>query len=75
MNPLESVDLNLCTQKRLKVTIRKPKNLSLFGSSAHVVLELEDGSGLAVAVLGTDDPISRANAVKICNLWNKSIAN
>lgn len=41
----------------------------------RVVLEAEDGSGLALALMGPDSPQSRADGARMMVLWNAALAS
>jgi hypothetical protein len=66
------VDLNQYTRKRVMVTTRMPKDKAP-DSPPWVVLEAEDGSGVAIALMGPDTPTSRADAARMMQLWNDSL--
>lgn len=68
--PLE-VDATQFTRKRLMVTLRLPKHGE--NQQPQVILEAEDGSGLAVALFGTDSPAARADAARMMALWNDAL--
>jgi hypothetical protein len=68
-----SIDHSQFTNKRLMVTIRQPKATASIGTTPHVFLEAEDGSGLAIAMFGEDSPIARADAAWMMALWNESL--
>lgn len=65
------VDMSRHTKKRLMVTLRIPKGCD--PQEAQVILEAEDGSGLAIAVFGPDSPEARADAARVMRLWNDSL--
>jgi hypothetical protein len=71
LNLLE-VDLSQYTRKRVMVTTRLPKH-NAPGSPPWVVLEAEDGSGVAIALMGPDTPATRADAARMMQLWNNSL--
>jgi hypothetical protein len=73
LNLLE-VDLSQYTRKRVMVTTRLPKD-NAPGSPTWpwVVLEAEDGSGVAIALMGPDTPATRADAARMMQLWNDSL--
>jgi hypothetical protein len=68
--PLE-VDATQFTRKRLMVTLRHPKEGG--DHQPQVILEAEDGSGLAVALFGQDSPAARADAARMMALWNDAL--
>lgn len=67
------IDHSQYSKVRLVVTVRKPKNDSVFGSDEQVILESEDGSGLVVAIFGKDSPAARADAARMMALWNGAL--
>jgi hypothetical protein len=71
LNALE-VDLTQYTHKRVMVTARIPKDAEP-DSPPWVVLEAEDGSGEAIALMGPDTPTARADATRMMQLWNDSL--
>lgn len=60
------------TRKRLMVTLRQPKG-SATDAPPTVVLEGEDGTGVAVAIIGPDSPAARADAARMMRLWNAAL--
>lgn len=71
MTPPLEVDATQFTRKRLMVTLRLPKEGD--DQSPQVILEAEDGSGLAVALFGPDSPAARADAARVMTIWNASL--
>ncbi|MFO6995353.1 hypothetical protein ACM7Z6_13420 [Pseudomonas aeruginosa] len=65
------VDPTQFTRKRLMVTLRLPKQGE--DQQSQVILEAEDGSGVAVALFGPDSPAARADAARMMALWNNSL--
>ncbi|MEX3983654.1 hypothetical protein AB4Y45_32250 [Paraburkholderia sp. EG287A] len=68
--PVMEIDFSQVTLGRLMVTTRVPRGLPVEESFPWVVLELEDGSGKAVAMFGPDTPASRADAGRMMQFWN-----
>ncbi|HCF2991432.1 TPA: hypothetical protein NIB67_005568 [Pseudomonas aeruginosa] len=60
------VDPTQFTRKRLMVTLRLPKQGE--DQQPQVILEAEDGSGVAVALFGPDSPAARADAARMMAL-------
>ena len=71
--PVLDIDLSQFTRGRLMVTTRVPLGLSAEETLPWVVLEMEDGSGKAVAMFGPDTPAARADAARMMKLWNDSL--
>lgn len=71
MTPSLEIDVTQFTPKRLMVTLRLPKAGD--DQQPQVILEAEDGSGLAVALFGPDSPAARADAARMMVLWNDAL--
>lgn len=62
------------TQKRLKVTFRRPAWPVPDPATPYVMAEAEDGSGVTVAIFGPDSPAARADAARMVAQWNAALA-
>jgi hypothetical protein len=67
------IDESKFTRKRVMVTARLPTLALPDPTTSWVMLEAEDGSGLAVALMGPDSPESRADAARMMKLWNDAL--
>jgi hypothetical protein len=67
------IDETQFTRKRLMITTRLPNFSVADPETPWVLLEPEDGSGPAVAMLGPDSPQSRADAARMMRLWNDAL--
>lgn len=70
--PEIQIDPSQYTRKRLMVTLRRAKG-GTSDALPTVVLEAEEGDGVAVAILGQDSPAARADAARMMRLWNAAL--
>jgi hypothetical protein len=61
------------TRRRVRITTRLPKFRVADPTLPWVMLEAEDDSGITVALMGPDSLVSRADAIRMMNLWNDAL--